>query len=52
MFYKAGMTIAASLMLAAVAHADPIEGNWKTQAGSTAAIVPCGGSFCVTHKRF
>ena len=50
MFYKAGMTIAASLMLAAVAHADPIEGNWKTQAGSTAAIVPCGGSFCITLK--
>ncbi|MBN9548842.1 MAG: DUF2147 domain-containing protein [Alphaproteobacteria bacterium] len=31
------------------AWADPIEGNWKTQAGSTAAIAG-GGSFSITLK--
>ena len=37
-------------MLTGAAYADPIEGNWKTEAGSTAAIAPCGGSFCITLK--
>jgi uncharacterized protein (DUF2147 family) len=32
------------------AAADPIEGNWKTQSGETAAIGNCGGSFCITLK--
>jgi len=34
-----------------IAHADePIVGNWKTAAGDTAVIAPCGGSYCVTLK--
>lgn len=36
----------ASLALAA----EPIEGNWKTASGETAAIAACGGAFCVTLK--
>lgn len=30
--------------------AEPIEGNWKTASGETAAIAKCGGSFCITLK--
>lgn len=30
--------------------ADPIVGNWLTYRGQTAAIAPCGSSFCVTLK--
>jgi uncharacterized protein (DUF2147 family) len=37
----------ASLLMTGAALADPIEGNWKTEAGPTAAIAQCGGSFCV-----
>ena len=29
---------------------EPIVGNWKTEAGETAAIGPCGSSFCITVK--
>ncbi len=36
--------------LAAPALADPIEGNWRTQSGETAAISSCGGAFCITLK--
>lgn len=43
----AGMVLA---MLTAPAFADPIEGNWKTKSGETAAIAPCGGGYCVTLK--
>ncbi|WP_340161534.1 DUF2147 domain-containing protein [uncultured Hoeflea sp.] len=43
----AGALIAA---MAAPALADPIEGNWKTKSGETAAISSCGGSYCVTLK--
>jgi uncharacterized protein (DUF2147 family) len=50
MFSRACMAIAAMLMSAGIAHADPIEGNWKTEKGSTAAIAPCGGGFCITLK--
>jgi len=32
------------------ALADPIEGDWRTQSGETAAIAPCGGAFCITLK--
>ncbi len=38
------------VLLAGTAYADPIEGNWKTEAGSTAAIANCGGAFCITLK--
>ena len=37
-------------MMAGAAYADPIEGNWKTDKGSTAAISACGGSFCIKLK--
>lgn len=30
--------------------AEPIEGNWKTKSGETAAIAKCGGAYCVTLK--
>jgi uncharacterized protein (DUF2147 family) len=36
--------------LSAAFAAEPIEGNWKTQSGETAAITNCGGAFCVTLK--
>jgi uncharacterized protein (DUF2147 family) len=41
------LAIVASLMMAGTALADPIEGKWKTEAGSTAQIAPCGGQFCI-----
>ncbi len=47
---KAGMVVAALLLGAGVALADDIEGNWKTQAGSTAAISGGGGKFSITLK--
>ncbi|MDF1607656.1 DUF2147 domain-containing protein [Hoeflea sp. YIM 152468] len=43
----AGALVAA---MTAPALADPIEGNWKTKSGETAAISACGGSYCVTLK--
>lgn len=30
--------------------ADPIVGNWRTEAGSIAAVSPCGGAFCITLR--
>ncbi|MBL8582979.1 MAG: DUF2147 domain-containing protein, partial [Rhizobiaceae bacterium] len=30
--------------------ADPIEGDWRTQAGPMANIAPCGGKFCIKLK--
>jgi uncharacterized protein (DUF2147 family) len=36
--------------LSAAGAAEPIESNWKTQSGETAAITKCGSSFCVTLK--
>ncbi|MFI0846958.1 DUF2147 domain-containing protein [Mesorhizobium sp. IMUNJ 23232] len=46
------MTMTASAMMLAIgaANADPIEGNWRTQSGETAAISDCGGGFCITLK--
>ncbi len=45
------LALASVLSLAAVAaHADSIEGKWKTQSGETAAISKCGGSFCIKLK--
>lgn len=44
-------TLAAGLLLSATfAHADPIEGNWRTKSGATAAIASCGGAFCIVLK--
>ncbi|BAT59995.1 hypothetical protein GJW-30_1_02530 [Variibacter gotjawalensis] len=45
--------VAASLVIAMAGTAfaaDPIAGNWTTQAGSTAAIAPCGSAFCITLR--
>ncbi|MBE7183677.1 MAG: DUF2147 domain-containing protein [Methylobacterium mesophilicum] len=45
------LALATGLLLStALAHADPIEGNWRTKSGATAAIANCGGSFCITLK--
>ncbi|TDH35824.1 DUF2147 domain-containing protein [Pseudohoeflea suaedae] len=46
------LTTAALLAAFSVAPAlaDPIEGNWKTKSGETAAISSCGGAYCVTLK--
>jgi uncharacterized protein (DUF2147 family) len=30
--------------------AEPILGNWKTEVGTTAAIGPCGGGYCIVLK--
>jgi uncharacterized protein (DUF2147 family) len=49
MFRKVSLALAATLIMAGAAWADPIEGNWKTQAGDTAAISG-SGSFSITLK--
>lgn len=41
------IAIAAMLTLTGTAFADPIEGSWRTEAGPTAQISSCGGSFCI-----
>jgi uncharacterized protein (DUF2147 family) len=50
MFRISSMVLAAAMVLAGTALADPIEGNWKTQSGETAAIGGCGDAFCITLK--
>jgi uncharacterized protein (DUF2147 family) len=47
---RLSLAIFGLLVATGVAAADPIEGNWRTQAGYTAAITDCGGSFCITLK--
>ncbi|MET3591146.1 MULTISPECIES: DUF2147 domain-containing protein [Mesorhizobium] len=49
MFRKVSLALAATLIVASAAWADPIEGNWKTQAGSTAAIAG-SDTFSITLK--
>src|SRR5262245_13835143 len=49
MFRKASLALAATLIMAGAARADPIEGDWKTQAGETAAIAG-SGTFSITLK--
>ncbi|MDX8436023.1 MULTISPECIES: DUF2147 domain-containing protein [Mesorhizobium] len=49
MFRKVSLAVAATLIMAGAAFADPIEGNWKTQSGETAAIGG-GGAFAITLK--
>ena len=48
MFHRLSVALAASILMIGAAYADPIEGKWKTEAGSTAQISGCGGSFCIT----
>lgn len=49
------LALVASLGLAAVAVADPIEGTWQTEVDDGAfahvTIAPCGGGFCGTITR-
>ena len=47
MFRRMSIAVAAVAMMAGAAYADPIEGNWKTEAGSTAQISACGSAFCI-----
>ncbi|MDL2402308.1 DUF2147 domain-containing protein [Rhizobium mayense] len=48
---RATILAAALVFSASAALADePIVGNWKTTEGDTAAIAPCGSSYCVTLK--
>ncbi len=49
MFGKLSLALAATLIAAGAAWADPIEGNWKTQSGETATISG-GSSFSITLK--
>ena len=45
------MAATAAVMISTVGiAAEPIEGNWKTASGETAAIASCGGAYCVTLK--
>ncbi len=50
MFGRLGMAVAAAIITTGIAYADPIEGDWKTEKGSTAGIAACGGSFCIKLK--
>ncbi|WP_442578478.1 DUF2147 domain-containing protein [Mesorhizobium sp. ASY16-5R] len=50
MLRRMTMTAAAMMLGIGAAYADPIEGNWRTQSGETAAISDCGGGFCITLK--
>ncbi|TIX45585.1 MAG: DUF2147 domain-containing protein [Mesorhizobium sp.] len=50
MFRQVSLALAAAIVMTGAAWADPIEGNWKTQAGSTAAISGGGGAFSITLK--
>ena len=50
MFGRLSMAVAAGIVTLGMAHADPIEGDWKTEKGSTAGISACGGSFCIKLK--
>ena len=49
MFRRVSLALAATVMMAGAAWADPIEGNWKTQAGSTAEIAG-SSTFSITLK--
>jgi uncharacterized protein (DUF2147 family) len=46
---RLSLAIAALVLATGAAYADPIEGNWKTQSGETAAISG-GGSFTIVLK--
>ena len=50
MLHKFSLALAMSLAATGIALADPIEGNWKTASGATAAIAGGGGAFSITLK--
>ena len=43
------LAAALGLGMGGIAHADPIEGNWKMPSGYNAKITSCGGAFCLTY---
>lgn len=43
---KIGLTAALLMTGTTLALADPILGNWKTEANTTAKVSKCGSSFC------
>lgn len=45
----AGLSLVMTVVPLAQA-ADPIAGNWRTEAGSIAAVAPCGKAFCITLR--
>ncbi len=47
---KLGPALGVALIVTSAALADPIEGDWKTASGATAAIAGSGGGFAVTLK--
>ena len=47
MFRRLSLGLAAAILIGEPAYADQIEGNWKTDKGSIAAISACGSSFCI-----
>lgn len=47
---RLGLATLAIVMTASTAFADPIEGLWKTEAGSTASVATCAQGFCITLK--
>ena len=50
MIRKLALGAAALLLAAGTAYADPIDGNWKTQSGETAAITGGGSITLKTGK--
>ena len=50
LFRTSVVTLGLTALIVGTAWADPIEGNWKTKDGDTAAIGACGGAFCITLK--
>lgn len=50
MFRMIALTVAATMMLAGAAIADPIVGNWKTDSGAIAQIAASGGGFTITLR--
>lgn len=44
------LAIGATVLMVATAHADPIEGKFRTpKTGATAAVAACGTRFCMTY---
>jgi uncharacterized protein (DUF2147 family) len=48
MIRKILLLSAVALWAGSAVAAEPIEGDWKTEAGDTARIAPCAQSFCIT----
>ena len=47
MIDRIALAATAGLLMVSAAHAAPIEGQWRTQAGANATISPCGGAYCI-----